>query len=238
MATTSPLRLTRRFEKLARSARPHRRHHQHARDVAPVAGARHGGRGVSRAPGIQRRRRRTPHAGGDCAPRERARVGSRAPCARAPRAVLRVASAVRPDSRRAPARRRSRGRACTSANPRRRSSSSNTARDPGAKASSGWGSGTPRGCVRESGPVEYLDRMGFLDDRVLVVHGVHLAAAELKRLVAIGVTLVTCPRGNMRTGAGEPPIEDVFRCGHACRGRHRQSGQRARSESLFRARRR
>jgi aminodeoxyfutalosine deaminase len=64
-----------------------------------------------------------------------------------------------------------------------------------------------------SGPVEYLDRMGFLDDRVLVVHGVHLTAVELKRLGAIGVTLVTCPRGNMRTGAGQAPIEDVFAAG-------------------------
>jgi aminodeoxyfutalosine deaminase len=64
-----------------------------------------------------------------------------------------------------------------------------------------------------SGPVEYLDRMGFLDDRVLVVHGVHLTAAEFKRLVAIGVTLVTCPRGNMRTGVGEAPIEDAFAAG-------------------------
>jgi aminodeoxyfutalosine deaminase len=64
-----------------------------------------------------------------------------------------------------------------------------------------------------SGPVEYLDRMGFLDDRVLVVHGVHLTAAELQRLAAIGVTLVTCPRGNMLTGAGEPPIEDFFASG-------------------------
>jgi len=64
-----------------------------------------------------------------------------------------------------------------------------------------------------SGPVEYLDRMGFLDDRVLVVHGVHLTAVELKRLASIGVTLVTCPRGNMRTGAGEAPIEDFFASG-------------------------
>ena len=67
-------------------------------------------------------------------------------------------------------------------------------------------------CPR-SGPVEYLDRMGFLDDRVLAVHGVHFTAAELKRLAALGVTVVTCPRGNMRTGAGMPPIEDVFASG-------------------------
>ena len=65
----------------------------------------------------------------------------------------------------------------------------------------------------KSGPVEYLDRMGFLDDRILVVHGVHFVAAELKRLAALGATLVTCPRGNIRTGAGEPPIEEFFDSG-------------------------
>jgi cytosine/adenosine deaminase-related metal-dependent hydrolase len=64
-----------------------------------------------------------------------------------------------------------------------------------------------------SGPVEYLDRMGFLDNRVLAVHGVHFSAAELKRLAAIGMTLVTCPRGNRRTGAGVPAIEDFFDAG-------------------------
>jgi cytosine/adenosine deaminase-related metal-dependent hydrolase len=64
-----------------------------------------------------------------------------------------------------------------------------------------------------SGPVEYLDRMGFLDNRVLAVHGVHFSAAELKRLAAVGTTLVTCPRGNRRTGAGVPAIEDFFDAG-------------------------
>jgi cytosine/adenosine deaminase-related metal-dependent hydrolase len=59
-------------------------------------------------------------------------------------------------------------------------------------------------------PVEYLDRMGFLDDRVLAVHGVQFGTAEIARLAAKGVTLVTCPRGNIRTGAGTPPLEDFF----------------------------
>lgn len=62
-------------------------------------------------------------------------------------------------------------------------------------------------------PVEYVDRMGFLDDRVLVVHGVQFGAAELERLAAKGVTLVTCPRGNMLTGAGTPPIDEFFEAG-------------------------
>jgi len=59
-------------------------------------------------------------------------------------------------------------------------------------------------------PVEYLDQMDFLDDRVLVVHGVQFGSAEIERLAAKGVTLVTCPRGNIRTGAGTPPIEEFF----------------------------
>lgn len=62
-------------------------------------------------------------------------------------------------------------------------------------------------------PVEYLDRMAFLDRRVLVVHGVQFGAAELQRLASIGSTLVTCPRGNIRTGAGIPPIEEFFDSG-------------------------
>jgi cytosine/adenosine deaminase-related metal-dependent hydrolase len=62
-------------------------------------------------------------------------------------------------------------------------------------------------------PVEYLDRMGFIDDRILVVHGVHFGSDELQRLAAKGATVVTCPRGNMRTGAGTPPIEEFFESG-------------------------
>src|SRR5688572_1821299 len=62
-------------------------------------------------------------------------------------------------------------------------------------------------------PVEYLDRMGFIDDHILIVHGVKFGADELQRLAAKGATIVTCPRGNMRTGAGRPPIEEFFDSG-------------------------
>jgi len=60
------------------------------------------------------------------------------------------------------------------------------------------------------GPVEYLERTGFLDERVLAVHGVHLSSHDLNRLAARGATLVTCPRGNIRTGAGTPPIRSFY----------------------------
>ena len=62
-------------------------------------------------------------------------------------------------------------------------------------------------------PVQYLDDSGFLDARVLAVHGVQMTAADLSRLAARGATLVTCPRSNGHTGAGVPPIEDFYKSG-------------------------
>ena len=63
------------------------------------------------------------------------------------------------------------------------------------------------------GPVEYIDRMGFLDDRLLVVHGVQFGAGDLERIAQKGATLVTCPRGNIATRAGRPPISEFFESG-------------------------
>jgi cytosine/adenosine deaminase-related metal-dependent hydrolase len=62
-------------------------------------------------------------------------------------------------------------------------------------------------------PVQFLDDNGFLDARVLAVHGVQMTAADLSRLSAHGATLVTCPRSNRHTGAGTPPIEDFYASG-------------------------
>jgi cytosine/adenosine deaminase-related metal-dependent hydrolase len=63
------------------------------------------------------------------------------------------------------------------------------------------------------GPVEYLERVGFAGDRLLVIHGVHLSGDELAVLARMGATLVTCPRGNLSTGAGIPPVEAFQRSG-------------------------
>ena len=62
-------------------------------------------------------------------------------------------------------------------------------------------------------PVQFLDDSGFLDARVLAVHGVQMTPADLKRLAVRGSTLVTCPRSNFHTGAGAPPIEDFYDAG-------------------------
>ncbi|MXY24935.1 MAG: amidohydrolase family protein [Acidobacteria bacterium] len=64
-----------------------------------------------------------------------------------------------------------------------------------------------------TGPVDYLEMLGWLRDDTLVVHGVQLRPDDLKRLAAAGTTLVTCPRSNRWTGAGEPPVADFYASG-------------------------
>jgi cytosine/adenosine deaminase-related metal-dependent hydrolase len=67
--------------------------------------------------------------------------------------------------------------------------------------------------VPSCGPVAYLDRLGVIDARTLVVHGVQFDRDDLAALGAIGVTLVSCPRSNTHVGAGEPPLDAFYREG-------------------------
>ena len=62
-------------------------------------------------------------------------------------------------------------------------------------------------------PVQFLDESGFLNARVLAIHGVQMTTEDLERLAARGATLVTCPRSNFHTGAGAPPIEEFYASG-------------------------
>jgi aminodeoxyfutalosine deaminase len=63
------------------------------------------------------------------------------------------------------------------------------------------------------GPVEYLDRLGLVNSRLIAVHGTQLPDSELARLADAGATLVACPRSNRWTGAGVPPIDRFFASG-------------------------
>jgi aminodeoxyfutalosine deaminase len=67
--------------------------------------------------------------------------------------------------------------------------------------------------VPRARPVEYLERLGAIDRRTLVVHGVQLSDAELARVRQHGATLVTCPRSNEHVGVGAPPIERFYASG-------------------------
>jgi cytosine/adenosine deaminase-related metal-dependent hydrolase len=62
-------------------------------------------------------------------------------------------------------------------------------------------------------PVSYLRDQQFLGPRALAVHGVQTTDADLQVLSALGATLVTCPRSNQRTGAGDPPIASFYASG-------------------------
>ena len=75
------------------------------------------------------------------------------------------------------------------------------------------GAWDPEWAAPGCGGAEYLDRLGFLDDRLLVVHGVQCDREDLERLRTRDVTLVTCPRGNMLTGAGKPPVGAFYSAG-------------------------
>ena len=62
-------------------------------------------------------------------------------------------------------------------------------------------------------PVAYLADAGFLDSRVLVVHGVQCTSSDLSRLAALGSTIVACPRSNRHVGVGSPPLDAFYRAG-------------------------
>ena len=62
-------------------------------------------------------------------------------------------------------------------------------------------------------PVGYLDAAGFVDPRVLVVHGVQCGGDDLRRLKAAGATVVSCPRSNRYVGVGDPPLADFYASG-------------------------
>ena len=59
-------------------------------------------------------------------------------------------------------------------------------------------------------PVGYLEEIGFLDRRVLAVHGVQFDGDDLNRLRSRDMTVVSCPRSNQHVGVGAPPLEAFY----------------------------
>lgn len=63
------------------------------------------------------------------------------------------------------------------------------------------------------GPIEYLDRRGYLGPGMLAVHGTHLSDADLARLRDAGGLVVTCPRSNVWVGGGAPDAARFYASG-------------------------
>ncbi len=59
-------------------------------------------------------------------------------------------------------------------------------------------------------PVEFIARLGYLREGLLVVHGVHLGDRAVERVGRAGGVLVTCPRSNLWVGAGAPRLAHFY----------------------------
>lgn len=70
-------------------------------------------------------------------------------------------------------------------------------------------------CVEMFGcrPLDYLEQVGWLNDRVWLAHGIHFTPAEITRLGAAGTGIAHCPGSNMVLASGLCPAIDLERAG-------------------------
>jgi len=62
-------------------------------------------------------------------------------------------------------------------------------------------------------PVQFIADLGYLRDRVLIVHAVHLTDGALERVRQAGGVIVTCPRSNLWVGGGAPRLPHFYASG-------------------------
>ena len=70
-------------------------------------------------------------------------------------------------------------------------------------------------CVARHGlrPIERLHALGLLTPALTAANGVHVDAADLVLAQRSGIALTLCPRSNLRSGAGLPPLDAWARTG-------------------------
>jgi len=62
-------------------------------------------------------------------------------------------------------------------------------------------------------PVEHLDRLGLLNERVLAAHCVKLTPAEMDTLAERGVSVSHCVESNMKLASGTAPVPELLKRG-------------------------
>ena len=64
-----------------------------------------------------------------------------------------------------------------------------------------------------SSPVEYLAKLGCLNERTVAVHCVALSDHDIELLAESGASVVHCPVSNMRLGCGASPVVKLLKAG-------------------------
>lgn len=64
-----------------------------------------------------------------------------------------------------------------------------------------------------SGPIEALDNAGFLTDRTVLVHCVHVQPDEIELMAARGCHVIHCPTNNMKLAKGFTPVPELLTAG-------------------------
>ena len=63
------------------------------------------------------------------------------------------------------------------------------------------------------GNIEFLERHGLVGDDVVLAHGIHLEAAEIRRLAETGTTICHCPGANLKLGSGIADVPRLLEAG-------------------------
>tara|TARA_S200000501_G_scaffold344926_1_gene357124 strand:+ start:52016 stop:53398 length:1383 start_codon:yes stop_codon:yes gene_type:complete len=62
-------------------------------------------------------------------------------------------------------------------------------------------------------PVDYLEKVGWLNNNTWLAHGIHFSNAEIKRLGEAGIGISHCPTSNMILSSGICKTEELLRAG-------------------------
>lgn len=62
-------------------------------------------------------------------------------------------------------------------------------------------------------PIQYLDSIGCLSDRLLAVHCIHVTEADIALMARRGARVAHCIGSNMKAGKGICPVRDLARAG-------------------------
>lgn len=70
-------------------------------------------------------------------------------------------------------------------------------------------------CIEMFGlrPLDYLEKVGWLNDQVWLAHGIHFNDDEIRRLGEAGTGIAHCPSSNMLLASGMCPTLDLERAG-------------------------